>query len=265
MSVARGRVVYSTGDPPCIGLGLNWSGEHLDAALRGPVAANLFDDEGTAEIEAVLHGVVETEFERDRLQRSYPNLGVIEDWRVGEALAEAWLTVHRTCIFPWPDGRDERKKGSSLPGADLVGLHADSNGDCLAFGEVKTSSVAEYPPGVMYGRKGLQRQLEDIRDNTLTRDGLFRYLGHRARGSAWIERFRRAAKRYLIGDFDVHLFGFLVRDIPPHENDLRARVNFLGRGCPDPMKIELYALYLPANCIKGLGEAVLAARKGDPS
>ncbi len=156
-----------------------------------------------------------------------------------------------------------RKKGSSLPGADLGGLHADSNGDCLAYGEVKTSSVAEYPPGVMYGCMGLQRQLEDIRDNDSTWDGLFRYLGHRALGSAWSERFRRATKRYLIDDFDVHLFGFRVRDIPPHEDDRRARVYLLGRGCPDQMKIELYALNLPANRIKGLGEAVLAARKGD--
>lgn len=263
MTVARGRSVYSAGDPPSTGLGLEWSAEELDAAMDGPVAALLFDDEGKASIEEILLGVVETKFEQDGLRRVLAGPGDIEDWRVGEAIAETWLTGHRDCRFPWPDGRDERKRGSSLPGADLVGLHADAQGDCLAFGEVKTSSAASYPPRPMYGRTGLKQQLEDLRDRTSIRDDLFKYLGHRANGADWMERFQRAGKRYLANKSDVRLFGFLVRDVSPHKNDVRVRVERLGQGCPDGTRIELLALYLPVGRLKGIGEVAVAARPGE--
>ncbi len=265
MTVARGVAVYSAGNPPCTGLGFKWSVEELDAALDGPVAAVLFDDEGKADVEEILRGIVETEFEQDGLRRILDNLGSIEDWRVGEAIAETWLTNHRDCRFPWPDGRDERKRGSSLPGADLVGLHADDEGDCLAFGEVKTSSDAMCPPGAMYGRTGLKRQLEDLRDSTSIRDNLFKYLCHRANGTTWMTRFQRAAKRYLNNKSDVRLFGFLVRDVPPHRDDVRARVKSLGQDCPDGTRIELLALYLPVGRIRGIGGAAVAARTGAAS
>lgn len=265
MTVAHGEAVYSLGDPPWTGLGLMWSGEELDAALDGPVAAVLFDDEGKADIEEILRGVGETAFEQDGLRRALADPARIEDWRVGEAIAETWLTDHRDCRFPWPDGRDERKSGSSLPGADLVGLHADAQGDCLAFGEVKTSSDVRQPPGAMYGRTGLKQQLEDLRDSTSIRDDLFKYLGHRAKGADWMERFRRAAKRYLANNSDVRLFGFLVRDISPHENDVRVRVERLGQGCPNSTRIELLALYLPVGRLKGIGAVAVAARAGDLS
>lgn len=260
MTMARGKTVYSIGNLSCAGLGLEWSGEELDMAVNGPVAAVLFDDEGKADIEEILRGIIETDFEQDGLRRVLADPERIEDWRVGEAIAETWLTNHRDCHFPWPDGRDERKSGSSLPGADLVGLHTDAQGDCLAFGEVKTSSDTEHPPGVMYGRTGLKKQLEDLRNNTSIRDDLFKYLGHRAKGAVWIERFRRAGKRYLANNSDVRLFGFLVRDVSPHENDVKARVERLGKDCPNDTRIELLALYLPAGRLEGIGAIAIGAK-----
>lgn len=265
MTVARGTDVYLAVDPPCTGLGFKWSVEELDAALDGPVAAVLFDDEGKAAVEEILRGIVETEFEQDGLRRVLADPGSIEDWRVGEAIAETWLIDHRDCRFPWPDGRDERKRGSSLPGADLVGLHNDAEGDCLAFGEVKTSSEVRYPPGAMHGRTGLKRQLEDLRDSASIRDDLFKYLGHRANGTAWMTRFQRAAKRYLTNKSDVRLFGFLVRDVPPHRNDVRARIESLAQDCPVGTRIELLALYLPKGRIRGIGTAAVAVRTGAAS
>lgn len=265
MTVAHGETVYSLGDPPCTGLGFTWSGEELNAALDGPVAAVLFDDKGKADINEILRGVAETAFEQAGLQRVLADPVHIEDWRVGEAIAETWLTDHRDCCFPWPDGRDERKRGSSLPGADLVGLHADEEGDCLAFGEVKTSTDARHPPRAMYGGTGLKKQLEDLRDNTSIRDDLFKYLGHRAKGAAWMERFQRAGKRYLANKSDVRLFGFLVRDVSPHEDDVRVRVERLGQGCPDGTRIELLALYLPVSRLEEIGAVAVAARGGDLS
>jgi hypothetical protein len=260
MTVAQGEKVYNTGDAPCWGIGLIWTNEELDDAVSGPVAAALFDDEGTAAIEEILTGLAETEFAADNLRRMLGDPEEVEDWRVGEAIAETYLSDHRECHFPWPDGRDERKRGSSLPGADLVGLHADEEGDCLAFGEVKTSSEAKYPPGAMHGRTGLKQQLEDLRDREKIRDDLFKYLGYRAKGADWAGRFKTAARRYLNNRSDVWLYGFLVRDVEPHEDDVRARVDKLTLDCPEGTRIELFALYLPAGRIEGIGSAAVAAR-----
>ena len=147
MTVGTGEVVYSMGAPPCSGVGLRWSDDELNTAMDGQVAAVLLDDEGKAIIEDILAGLAETDFSQDGLRRVLEDPDEIEDWRVGEAIAETYLTDHRSCSFPWPDGRDERKRGSSLPGADLVGfgIDDDDDGDCFAFGEVKTSSERSCP------------------------------------------------------------------------------------------------------------------------
>ena len=114
----------------------------------------------------------------------------------------------------------------------------------------------------MYGRTGLKQQLEDLRDSTSIRDDLFKYLGYRAKGAAWLLRFRRAGKRYLVNKSDVRLFGFLVRDVTPHKDDVRVRVESLGKGCPDGTRIELIALYLPVGRLVGIGDGAIAARAG---
>lgn len=263
MTVSEGAAVYIEGSAPCSGLGVAWSGVELDSALEGPVAALLFDDAGRAEIENILVGLAETEFEREGLRRALSDPGAVEDWRVGEAIAEAYLTDHRDCWFPWPDGRDERKRGSSLPGADLVGFCSDDQGDCFAFGEVKASSEAKYPPSTMHGRTGLKQQLEDLRDRVSVRDDLFKYLGHRARRADWIGRFQHATKRYLVNSSDVHLYGFLVRDVEPNKDDVRVRVEKLAENCPGGTTIEIVALYLPVRTIEGIGTVAIEARVGD--
>ena len=229
-----------------------------------PVAAVLFDDEGKADIQQILGAVADTEFAQEGLRRILEPPSTVEDWRVGEAIAETYLTDHRSCHFPWPDGRDERKSGSSLPGADLVGLTSDTQGGRMAFGEVKTSSDQNHPPSTMYGLTGLKQQLEDLRDDESIRDGLVTYLAHRAHGASWQEGFKTAAARYLVDPADFQLFGFLVRDVEPHEDDLKARVAALGDDCPDPTDIELLALYLPDGSIEAIGAAA-AQLSGTPA
>lgn len=263
MKVSAGEVNYSLGGPPCSGVGLRWSDQELDLALNDRVAAVVFDDEGSANIQAVLTGLADTNFAQDTLRRVLEDPDHVEDWRVGEAIAEAYLTDHRSCSFPWPDGRDERKRGSSLPGADLVGIGSDDNGDCFAFGEVKTSSEHRYPPGAMYGRTGLKQQLEDLRDDETIRDDLVRYLGHRSGSAPWQERFQQAASRYLRSTSDVQLYGFLVRDVEPHPDDLQVRVRSLGDACPKGTCIELLALYLPEESLGGIGEELISRRAGE--
>lgn len=262
MTVAQGTQAYTVGKAPCAGAGLSWSGEELDAAIVGPVAALIFDESGQANIASLLAGLAETEFEQAGVARILEKSESFESWRVGEAIAETYLTDHRSCTFPWPDSWDERKNGSSLPGADLAGFHADEAGDRFAFGEVKTSGEAKYPPQAMHGRTGLKQQIEDLRDRVEIRDQLVRYLGHRANGAAWKPRYQAAGKRYLANNADVSVFGVLVRDVNPHEDDVRVRVKKLAPDCPEGISIELLSLYLPGGSIGQLVPKTLAAKKG---
>ena len=262
MTVGAGEVVFRLGEVPCSGVGLRWSDNELNAAMDGRVAAVLFDDDGKANIVDILAGLAETDFAQAGLRRMLEDADEIEDWRIGEAIAEVYLTDHRACSFPWRDGRDERKSGSSLPGADLVGFGKDDEGDCFAFGEVKTSRERQYPPGAMYGRTGLKRQLEDLRDGETIRDDLVKYLGHRAGSASWRERFERAAGRYLRNTSDIQIYGYLVRDVEPHWDDLRVRVVNLGAGCPEKTRIELLALYMPQGRLSGIGEEMVSRRAG---
>jgi len=260
--IAAGAECYSHGASPSTGTGRSWNEGELGAAINGQVSALVFDDQGKADIQELLAGVAETAFEQEQLAQALAAPDDVEDWRVGEAIAEAYLTEHRDCLFPWPDGRDERKSGSSLPGADLAGVQQDEHGDRFVFGEVKTSGEAKYPPGAIYGRTGLKRQLEDLRDKVGIRNDLFKYLGHRAKNATWRDRFKAASKRYLNNTSDVQLFGVLVRDVEPNVDDVRVRVEKLGNGCPAGTQIELLALYLPTRAIGTLAANTLAIQAG---
>ena len=262
MTVAVGEEVYVHGAAPCVGRGLTWSDDDLDAAISNSVAAVVFDDEGAADISDLLTGVAETDFEQHELARVLSGVGNVEDWRVGEAIAETYLTDHRDCSFPWPDGRDARKRTASLPGADLVGFQMNKDGDRFAFGEVKTSGEERHPPQAMYGRTGLKQQLEDLRDRCDIRDDLMKYLGYRAKAAPWKERYQAASKRYLANSSDVHLFGILIRDVQPHIDDVKARVANLTNDCPEGTAIELIAIYLPKGTIEDLGARALATQEG---
>ncbi|MCD6308431.1 MAG: hypothetical protein J7M24_05490, partial [Candidatus Latescibacteria bacterium] len=114
MALSAGTDEYKLGTSPVTGCGISWTDEELDTALAGPVAEVIFDDAGNADCAAILEGLTETEFDREGIQRVLDSMQEPEAWRVGEGLAESYLTHHRNCSFPWPDGRDERKSGSSL-------------------------------------------------------------------------------------------------------------------------------------------------------
>lgn len=261
MSVAQGTNCYSLGAAPCCGAGVSWTEAELDLAINDPVAGIVFDDKGKADIGALLSSLADTQFQRDGVERILSSADAVEDWRVGEAIAEAYVVNHRDGHFPWPDGRDERKRGSSLPGADLVGFRGAANQARFAFGEVKTSAENKHPPGAMFGRTGLKQQLEDLRDDKTIRDDLVAYLAHRALKSDWLDSFKCATTRYLVNSSDVYVFGILIRDVAPHKDDLRVRVKKLSTGCPSGTEVELLAIYLPAGSISQLGTKVIAARK----
>lgn len=245
---------------PVTGLGLTASQSALDTALETSVSAIVFDDPGITQITALLNGLVDTQFGKENLDSLLSSEHPPEDWRVGEGIAESFLTESKACFFPWPDSRDERKSGSSLPGADLVGFLKENGIDRFAFGEVKTSTEATYPPGAAYGRHGLKQQMEDLRDNRRIREDLVKYLSHRALNAPWKDQFCCAAQLFLKDTCDVRIFGILIRDVDPHVDDLRARVDKLAKDCPPQMTIELIAVYLPLGSIPTLSTKVIASK-----
>ncbi len=262
MTIAIGKTEYKLSKASVNAVGLSYTREELEKALVDNVAGVVFDETGTAEISVLLESVAETNFERKELKRILETGTKLEPWRVGEGLAECYLNHHKDCSFPWPDSRDERKSGSCLPGADLVGFRGNGETTRFTFGEVKTSGEKKYPPTTMYGRTGLKKQLEDLRDKIDTRDDLVKYLGYRAPKATWGANYIAASKHYLHDCTDVALFGCLIRDVGPNENDLSARVTTLSEGCPTPMSVELMAIYLPEDSIESLGKKMIDIRKG---
>ena len=241
---------------------MRYSNRELNSCLEGPVSKILFDDEGTDILESLLSGVAETDFENEKVKRILSLKRKPENWRVGEALAESYLVAHRNCFFPWPGSRDKKKESASLPGTDIVGFQETTERDNrFAFGEVKTSGQEKYPPSVMYGPHGLKYQLEDLCSNVNTRDTLVKYLAHRVMNSSWAQQYKDSAKRYLVNNADVSLFGIMVRDVNPHKDDLFTLAHNLAEISPPPLSVELLALYLPAGSIENLSSKVRAAAK----
>jgi hypothetical protein len=258
--IPKGKRCYAQQKDQVNAEGFSISEVELDNILRQKVVGLLSDDSGKEHISQALLAVTTTEFETERLREILNQPSPIYDWQVGEAIAEAWLTDHRNCNFPWPTGRDLRNKNASPAGADLVGFQSQSDSYRFAFGEVKTSTEAKYPPGVVTGRHNVIEQLETLRDSSPTKHQLFTYLAHRAPNATWHGNFQQAAKRYLNNGADVALFGLLIRDVRPDVKDVQKRLTRLAKGRPAETHIEILALYLPPSSIDKLEKKVLQLR-----
>lgn len=259
MKTAPGKSAYLTGTKPVTGEGLTYTAAELDAAIKQRVAPLLRDDTGKADVVALLASVATTDFTAGALQAALSGPAPTNDWHAGEALADAYLSDHCDCTFPWPVGRDLRNVSASPAGADLVGFQKHKGAARFAFGEVKTSTDHTCPPNVMSGRHGMTAQLEELRDSTPTKNQLMLYLGHRAINATWQADFVQSAGRLLSDPCDVSLFGVLVRDVPPNELDLKTRTVRLTKSCPATTSIELRSIYLPVGAISTLAAGVVAA------
>ena len=184
------------GSEPCADTGVRWTVTDLDTALADSVVGVLRDNSGSAIVREILGSLEETEFATDQIERVASQSPTLS-WRVGEAIAEVYLTDWRNCSFPWPMSRDARRSRASLPGADLVGFTTGKTGERFVFGEIKTSSQASYPPGVMYGSAGPRQQLEELQDSVSVREVLVRYLAVRSEHAPWRDRFLGAARALL--------------------------------------------------------------------
>lgn len=237
---------------PASSSALRWRGLHmLDADefelyLRGPVKARVGDEAFAAEFKHDLSALATTDMASATLTSLLASAPAPLDWEVGEALSECLLADEFGAEWPWNENRDRKTPRASLPGADIVGFLDDQEGPVLLFGEVKTSSDAGAPPGVMNGRSGLAHQIDTLATRTDIHNALLMWLAARCKGGPLWPKFEAATKRYLqSGGNDMALVGVLLRDTPPDIDDLRTRGEKLIAAGTSMPSIRLDAWYAP--------------------
>lgn len=255
MPIAPGTEVYNTDAPPVVARGVRFTQEEIDAARAGRIPDVLRDAPGRELLEEFYSSLELTEFAMANVVvalQPIPEEDYSKGWREGEALAEAWLTDHKGCDFPWPFNRDLRHHKASLPGAELVGFIGAADQVRFAFGQVKTSKEAQYPPQVVNrGDTSLINQALQLRDDIAIKKTLVNYILQRAmRNNGLVARAKVATTRWLQSRFmDIAIFGILVRDVPESCDDLSGAAETLCHGCLSGTRIEFWALYLPAGSI----------------
>jgi len=223
------------------------AGKEFNTFISNDVASRLNDEEGQREFEAHLRGLANTGFARDSLDEILAsNTPEERDWAVGEAMAEAYLSREHAVTWPWNMERDKRTPKASLPGADLVGFETIEGETRLVLGEVKTSTDANSPPNVMNGRSGMAHQIDNLATNLTLINQLLKWLLPRCKGTAHETSFNAAVGLFLnSGNKAIALFGVLIRDTNPNEQDLRPRGQSLAKNIQSPTTCHLVALYLP--------------------
>ena len=216
--------------------------------MRAVVQPRIADDELSFDTD--MRGLATTGMATQYVERMLNAMFEPEAWEVGEALAECALRddSDRQIHWPWNTVRDRRTPRASLPGADLVGFCCEDGNVALLFGEVKTSSDTNSPPGVMSGKSGMTWQLERIANCLEAQRTLLQWLLARCRDQPYRDFYQKAVKRYLASEGkDVLLIGVLIRDTRPNDRDLEARGIRLSEQFSYPTRIELIAWYLPVS------------------
>jgi hypothetical protein len=195
-----------------------------------------------------LQGLATTGMATEFVERLLNAIPEPESWEIGEALAECALKDDsgREIHWPWNSVCDRRTPRASLPGADLVGFYREDDSVLLLFGEVKTSSDAKTPPGVMNGGSGMAWQLEQSATRLDIQYTLLRWLHKRCREQPYRGLYEKAVGRYLESQGkELFLIGVLIRDTAPNGLDLKARGKVLSKKLAAPSRVALIAWYLP--------------------
>lgn len=187
-----------------------------------------------------------TGFSTENLVAVFENREMINEWRIGELVAECILEDKYKVRFYYNSSRDAKNLRSNLTGADLVGFCDIDNEVCFLFGEVKTSCDPNTPPHVLYGKSGMIRQLESLKDNKDKRHDLVKWIASKAIAfnGSFKEEYGNALKTYISSKCNkVHLVGVLVRDTQPTEKDIKGRAAALNKNIPKSMSLMLASIY----------------------
>ncbi len=222
-------------------------GDLFDSFMINDVASRLRDEEGARQFESHMRGLATTGFAQENLNEILAaEVPEERNWAIGEAIAEAYLGNQHDITWPWNMERDKRTPKASLPGADLIGFKVNGKSVRLVLGEVKTSSDANTPPGVMNGRSGMRHQIDDLASDLGLINQLLKWLWFRCKGKEYESHFNAAITVFLeSGNTDVALFGVLIRDTLPNQLDLKARGESLSETLQHPATCHLIGIYLP--------------------
>jgi len=214
--------------------------------LRGPVKDRVNDAAFEADFANDLAALATTGMATDTLTELLGTTVKPLDWEIGEAMAECLLKDEFGAVWPWNENRDKKTPRASLPGADIVGFVGEGADTMFLMGEVKTSSHADNPPGVMNGRGGLAHQIDSLAKEMGLHASLIRWLYSRCKGHPEVHgRFKTAMERYLKSQgTDFAVVGVMLRDTPAHHDDLRTRGVALDGGSANP-RVRLDAWYTP--------------------
>jgi hypothetical protein len=148
---------------PSCWLGRRFAGaEDFDSFLASDVKTRVSDAEFQNDFEQDLQALATTQMSSQALASVLNAQAPILDWEIGEAIAECLLGYELNVVWPWNENRDRKTPRASLPGPDIVGIAEENGNAVLLYGEVKTSSDKNRPPGVMSGRHGLAHQIDDL-------------------------------------------------------------------------------------------------------
>ena len=234
---------------------VSWQGINIaqgvvfESFLINEVVSRLHDKEGATEFETTLRSLANTGFANGNIDKILAaEIPEERDWAIGEAIAEAYLSLYQNVIWPWNMERDKRTPKASLPGADLIGFEVQNGVVSLVVGEVKTSSDSKAPPNVMYSRNGMPHQLSRLASDLGLVSKLLKWLLSRCKGTQHEAYFREAITRFLdSGNRAIALFGVLIRDTTLNELDLQGRANSLAATLNEPSTCKLIALYIPCS------------------
>lgn len=247
MTFSNGGISLACEDTSCSVVIQCWKFDTEEAFKKymgSRVKNRLLDAEGTADLISHYDSIATTGFSENQLKDVFAQNLPSEPWKVGEALAECFLEDIGDISFPWNGCRDQKIDNASLPGADLVGFKGENENARFLFGEVKTSEDrANHPPNVMYGRKGMTKQLETLKTSVESRRLLVRWFAFRSKNSSWESDYNVALTAYISSDECVYLQGVLVRDCEPDIKDLESRGWALNNSKPADMGIGLYGIY----------------------
>ncbi len=225
-------------------VGLSFKDNSFEGYLHSKVKPKFDDTEWTDML--VKESVELTGFSADNLVEVFENREMLNEWRIGELVAECVLEDKFKVRFYYNSSRDAKNLRSNLTGADLVGFCDIDNEVCFLFGEVKTSNDTDTPPQVLYGKSGMIKQLESLKDYKEKRHELVKWIASKSivlKGK-FKEEYGNAMCTYIKSGWNkVRLMGVLVRDTCPSDRDIRSRASALNNNVPNQMSLMLVSLY----------------------
>jgi hypothetical protein len=234
--------------------GVSFSDIEYKELLKNEVKDKLLDTPQRNKMSSILEALKsETGFEKSEtlladIQFLSDYSVEVQNFRIGEALAEVCLEKHFNCRFYWNELRDARNPKGNKTGADLVGFIKIGDKVLFLFGEVKTSSERNSPPQVMTNPMGIENQLRDLYNDQNKRLILISYIQNKislSNNSNFKEDFANAIRNYYQSNGSEYLlYGVLVRDTGLNEDDIKHSYDKLKKQVLNPIGLRLLAIYV---------------------